>query len=33
MKYNCVVGVCCIIVNFRTSRMIFSSKGEYVTGS
>ena len=32
MKYNCVVCVCCIIVNFRTLRMMFCQKGEYVTG-
>ena len=32
MKYNCVVCVCCIIVNFRTLRMMFSQKGGVCNG-
>ena len=32
MKYNCVVCVCCIIVNFGTSRTMFSLKGRVCNG-
>ena len=32
MKYNCVVCVCCIIVNFGTLRTMFSQKGGVCNG-
>ena len=32
MKCNCVVCVCHIIVNFGTSRMMFSQKGGVCNG-